>query len=361
MKRNLSCTLFVMICTSVGIVMADADLDRAVQSLEGFRKNCSSLNIDRETLQIMEDVYNQLKQMKIEDSGRSAKAIDMDKMFQAQLRTIERMQKSRATVFLSSDEKQQLAQVSRWLRIRKSAGNSSSFHPAPSFLSAVNTNRQVDRQWQLIAPTAIKKGDVVLRHEPGFLSWRITQASRDDKRFTHVAVVVTDAPDPEIVGISLGPTPTGIGMVSKMSWRTFFKNSDDGAVYRLKADEGTRTKIAECAKNSLGVPFDPSFDIATKDELYCSEMVRDAVNAAVGREVIGTSRKGDFEYVAIDDCYRNGFVKIFDAKEWKPSKQESVSSTLSGTPQAKKADATTPNKTSRLRIVPMYPTRRCRP
>ena len=42
------------------------------------------------------------------------------------------------------------------------------------------------------------------------------------------------------------------------------------------------------------------------------------MDEAAGREVIGTSRKGDFEYVAVDDCYRSEMTKVWDCRDMKP-------------------------------------------
>ena len=104
---------------------------------------------------------------------------------------------------------------------------------------------------------------------------------------------------------------------AKREWADVCGCAIDCAVFRLKGNEAVRSRIGDEAEKRIGISFDPSFDLKTKNRLYCAEMVRDAVNAAAGREVIGTSKKGDFEYVAIDDCYRSGFTKIFDAKDWR--------------------------------------------
>ena len=167
--------------------------------------------------------------------------------------------------------------------------------------------------WQDAPPAGLRRGDLVLRAERGFLSQRFIDASKREKRFSHVGVVLHGSGEVKIVTVG------GVGVsvadnVASHAWCDYLVNSVDCAVYRLERPVGIGDKIAAAAERRLGVPFDPAFDLKTKDRLYCAEMVRDAVNEAAGREVVGTTWRGDFEYVAIDDCYRNGFVKIFDAK-----------------------------------------------
>ena len=159
-----------------------------------------------------------------------------------------------------------------------------------------------------------------------------------------------------------GDGPDGETRFMKRKWEDVCGGSVDCAVYRYDGDSAVRSRIGDEAEKSLGIMFDSVFDLKTKKRLYCAEMVRNAVNAATGRETIGTSKKGDFEYVAIDDCYRTGFVKVFDAKEWKPTRQESAPVTPpwavpSNAPRAEVSGSSATNRTTRVRIVPMHPTK----
>jgi len=168
--------------------------------------------------------------------------------------------------------------------------------------------------WQEAPPMGLRRGDIVLRTEKGFLSRRFVEASKCEKRFSHVGVVLQGRGEVKILTVG------GVGVsvadnVASHAWRDYLINSVDCAVYRLEGAVDIGDKIAAAAERRLGIPFDAAFDLKTKDRLYCAEMVRDAVNEAAGREVVGTTWRGDFEYVAIDDCYRNGFIKIFDAKD----------------------------------------------
>lgn len=67
------------------------------------------------------------------------------------------------------------------------------------------------------------------------------------------------------------------------------------------------------AKRRLWVKFDSVFDMGETNRLYCSEMVRLAINEAVGTNLVGFTKVCGRNVVAIDDLYRNGFRRIYDS------------------------------------------------
>ena len=143
--------------------------------------------------------------------------------------------------------------------------------------------------------------------------------STREARFTHAGIVVISNGVPIITSVCVDDISAS-GEVCPQSWTDYSYGSLEQAVYRYSGPDAdkVRERIARAAEKRIGIPFDPAFDLKTKDRLYCTEMVRDCVNEAAGREVIGTSRKGDFEYVAVDDCYRNEMTKVWDCRDVKP-------------------------------------------
>lgn len=211
--------------------------------------------------------------------------------------------------------------------------------------------------WRYSPPCNLERGDVVLARSLDVWSDYFARTSLRDKRFSHIAVVLSGGRDPVLV--ETGDGPDGETRFMKRKWEDVCGGSVDCAVYRYDGDSAVRSRIGDEAEKSLGIMFDSVFDLKTKKRLYCAEMVRNAVNAATGRETIGTSKKGDFEYVAIDDCYRTGFVKVFDAREWKPPRQEEVANPLPGpalhnASGTKASGSSATNRTTRIRIVPMH-------
>lgn len=169
---------------------------------------------------------------------------------------------------------------------------------------------------------ALQRGDLILVRNQGIWSRFLIDSSQTEKRFSHVEIVTAPF---EVVSVGVDEK-TGVGVVCASAVEGRTHGADEVAVYRYSGPdaEKVRERIAREAEKRLGTPFDPAFDLKTKDRLYCTEMVRDCVNEAAGREVIGTSRKGDFEYVAVDDCYRNEMVKVWDCCDAKPAEVNPV-------------------------------------
>ena len=237
------------------------------------------------------------------------------------VRDAEMLKSSKAYSMMSEAERTTLESAVGWCRLVLNLETNdfpSAITVAPAVLSrgslpGAAAISVVSEEWRMRAPEGVRPGDLVFARENGLFALTFWGASTREKRFTHVGIVVGDGENHEIM-----TADGGLNGAACISWREFFVDALDGAVYRPTPHIASGEIIARVAQGMVGVPFDPAFDLKTNDRLYCSEFVRIAVNKAAGRDVIGTSRRGDFEYVAIDDCYRSGFEKVFDAKEWKP-------------------------------------------
>ena len=106
---------------------------------------------------------------------------------------------------------------------------------------------------------------------------------------------------------------TGNGSVHVEGWHGFFADALECAVFRFDGDSSVASNIAINAKRRLGVKFDSAFDMGETNRLYCSEMVRLAINEAVGTNLVGFTKVCGRNVVAIDDLYRNGFRRIYDS------------------------------------------------
>lgn len=162
----------------------------------------------------------------------------------------------------------------------------------------------------------VQRGDLILTRNKGIWSRFLIDFSLKEKRFSHADIATAPF---EVVSVGVDEK-TGRGVVCAKGVDALTHCADEVSVYRYTGPDAdkVRERIARAAEKRIGTPFDPAFDLKTKDRLYCTEMVRDCVNEAAGREVIGTSRKGDFEFVAVDDCYRNEMTKVWDCRDVKP-------------------------------------------
>lgn len=217
---------------------------------------------------------------------------------------------SPAYSFLDDGERGQFQRLTAWIQ---DARNGKTVSPL-TFIES-KADGAILPSMQARVPSGLRRGDLVFRREEGFLSRCFIEASSREKRFSHVGIVCSCGDSVKV--ISVGDDGMSSGTVEAEEWSIFMSASVDGAVYRFKGHDDIGERIALAAERRLGIPFDPAFDLKTKDRLYCSELVHDAVNEAVGEEVIGTTKRGDFEYVALDDCYRTGWMKVFDVRETK--------------------------------------------
>ena len=193
----------------------------------------------------------------------------------------------------------------------------------------------------------LRRGDLLLVRNRGIWSRFLIGASQRENRFSHVDIVITPH---NVVSVDVDEH-TGKGVVRACAIESC---AEEFAVYRYSGPdaEKVRERIARAAEKRIGTPFDPAFDLKTKDRLYCTEMVRDCVNEAAGREVIGTSRKGDFEYVAVDDCYRNEMTKVWDCRDQKPEEKQTIQKLQSRPVVIENASTTNAPVRRTIRFIP---------
>ena len=174
---------------------------------------------------------------------------------------------------------------------------------------------QVDLEaWRSRPPVDAQLGDIAFRRDDGVWSWLFINASRREKRFSHVGLVVVEGNDPRVAHADAHEM-TGIGCVRVQRWSEFFSESMDGALYRYDGSAETRKRIATEAVKRAGVPFDTGFDMSNTNKLYCTELVRESVNAATECQTIGFTCLGGLRrIVAIDDCLVTNMIKVSECR-----------------------------------------------
>ena len=180
------------------------------------------------------------------------------------------------------------------------------------FIALLAASATAAAHWKDAPPAGIAAGDIVFRRGSGIWTAFFVAASQREKRFSHVGIIVSDGKG----GFSIlhaEANDLGTGRVKVDSWTQFFKGATEAAVYRCACKDVDPADIVREGMCRLGVPFDNEFNISSEEKLYCTELVMVAVNSAARRKVISTSGEGKIEMVALDDVYREGFVKIFDS------------------------------------------------
>lgn len=166
--------------------------------------------------------------------------------------------------------------------------------------------------WQHVLPVEVRVGDVVVRKGYGTWTRYFIDCSSREKRFSHVGVAFKIGDEIVLIHADADER-SGEGYVHFEGWRGFFTDALECAVFRFDGDSSVASNIAINAKQRLGVKFDSAFDMGETNRLYCSEMVRLAINEAVGTNLVGFTKVCGHNVVAIDDLYRNGFRRIYDS------------------------------------------------
>ena len=166
--------------------------------------------------------------------------------------------------------------------------------------------------WQIAPPVEVYIGDIVVRKGYGAWTHYFINCSSREKRFSHVGIVSADGHEVALIHADADER-TGNGHVRVEGWRGFFADALECAVFRFDGDSSVASNIAINAKCRLGVKFDSAFDMGETNRLYCSELVRLAINEAVGTSLVGFTKVCGRNVVAIDDLYRNGFRRIYDS------------------------------------------------
>ena len=167
-------------------------------------------------------------------------------------------------------------------------------------------------EWKNLLPTQLAIGDLVFRRGHGAWTHYFINCSSREKRFSHVGIVSEIGSEVALIHADADER-TGNGCVRVEGWRGFFADALECAVFRFDGDSSVASNIAINAKRRLRVKFDSTFDMSETNRLYCSEMVRLAINEAVGTNLVGFTKVCGHNVVAIDDLYRNGFRRIYDS------------------------------------------------
>ena len=167
-----------------------------------------------------------------------------------------------------------------------------------------------------VVSSLVQPGDLVFRSGKGRWSAYFRDMSLRERRFSHVGVVATNESGAIVVVHASADDTTGIGAVTAEPVITFLGVHDDVAVFRVLAEQKSRQAIAAVCISKIGTRFDARFDLSDSKELYCTELVRLAVNSTMGKQLVSTTTVKGREIVAVDDCYLGTWTdKVYDSRE----------------------------------------------
>lgn len=199
-------------------------------------------------------------------------------------------------------------------------------HNAPRTGATTNNIKNRIESYLRRGETLLKEGDIVLRMNQDPFSEFIRYFNKKDKSFSHAGLVINDGGSLMIYHMaSEHGNPMKLMLKQKLSRFADPRHNSGYAIYRYAFSQKELNKIRSLLNDwyQLPVHFDTAFNLATNNELYCSEMVQKAIVTGTHNRIKITSTslnsveanaikayynlpsKPGMEIIAIDDLYMN--------------------------------------------------------
>lgn len=187
----------------------------------------------------------------------------------------------------------------------------------------------------------LKEGDLVVRLNRDPASQVIKNFNRSDKSYSHAGIVLYENGYPYVYHIVNGEENPGEKM--RRDSMTGFCNPRTNSAYgifRYTLEPGEVRSLKDLVHKWYikGVQFDPTFNLATDDRMYCSEMISKALARSTHHRIlVGTTKLNSTEarlfsaymhlpvtymsklqVVAIDNLYKNSSCHLIKKYTYKP-------------------------------------------
>ena len=155
----------------------------------------------------------------------------------------------------------------------------------------------------------LQTGDVVLRAGTGPFSYMLANLNQRDKTYSHGGIVVVENGYPFVYHCIGGEDNTDerLRRDSASFFLSPFRNLGI-AVVRYDMQPAAVAKLTDAVYDfyKLRPVFDPKFDLATDNELYCSEFVYKVITRTMNDTAYMPVSHGHGRvYIGIDDLYMN--------------------------------------------------------
>ena len=134
----------------------------------------------------------------------------------------------------------------------------------------------------------LKEGDLVVRLNQDPTSQFIKNFNRQDKKYSHAGIVLFEKGYPFIYHIVNGEeNPDEKLRKDSLSWFCNPRKNLAYGIYRYELREGEikRLKARIHQWHAKGVKFDCTFNLKTDDKMYCSEMIRKALESVTNKRI----------------------------------------------------------------------------
>lgn len=158
------------------------------------------------------------------------------------------------------------------------------------------------------AETLLKEGDIVLRMNQDPFSEFIRYFNKKDKQFSQAGIVIRDKGELMIYHMaSEEGNPQKLMLKQKLARFADPHHNYGIAIYRFKFTERELNSMRRQVNYwyNLPVHFDTAFNLASDNELYCSEMVQKAICKGTHNRIkISSTTLGNLEAGAISAYYK---------------------------------------------------------
>lgn len=168
---------------------------------------------------------------------------------------------------------------------------------------------------QAASPQAFQNGDLVLRRGEGFFSDIARNFSPNDKRFSHVGIIVTHQQQSHVVH-SIHELDKGLDGVVIETLDAFLTEATDWAIYRLNINKNQQQDFANTALrySNKHIPFDSHFDLSSSKAMYCTEFVWRVSKESIHPNPIKPAVNiGDNLFISIEDIYAHDNISLIES------------------------------------------------
>ena len=122
--------------------------------------------------------------------------------------------------------------------------------------------------------TALREGDLVFRRGQGLWSEVFAEASAHDRRFSHVGVLLRAGGSWQVAHASAEDL-TGVGCAAIEPLRTFLRDTSAFEIRRPRLEAVQLRQFVAMLRGAVRdrIPFDTGFSLATRERVYCTELV----------------------------------------------------------------------------------------
>ncbi len=164
-----------------------------------------------------------------------------------------------------------------------------------------------------IHPELLQSGYLICRHGDSLYSEWIIKHNLLDRRYSHIGILTHRNGEVNVIHADTSNRFSVSGKVVEESLESYLQHARRIGIFKLH--NVNPSLLEEKARNYLGHPFDWKLDLSTNDALYCSELIKDAIDDINSSKVYSwkTIKIGNQDIVPVDAFIEKGVAdELYD-------------------------------------------------